>query len=102
MVKITGAGSMNSGELKSFLVNGERIGVFRKDENIFYTFVDECTHDGAPICEGDTRGDLIICPRHGAEFQMISGEVRSMPATSDLDVYKNEYRDGELYVDLDS
>lgn len=102
MIKITGANQLKIGELKSFQVFGERIAVHRKSAELFFTFEDECTHDGAPICEGETEDEVIVCPRHGARFSMKDGSVKSMPATSPIEVYPNQYRDGDLYVELDS
>lgn len=101
MTKVQGAMEMAIGELRSFSLNGEAIGVYRKSETEFYTFEDVCTHDGAAICDGTTEGDLVMCPRHGAKFDMRDGSVQRMPATSPLDIFENEIRSGELYVELD-
>jgi 3-phenylpropionate/trans-cinnamate dioxygenase ferredoxin component len=60
---------------------------------------DICTHDGAPLDQGELSGSPIVCPRHGARFDARSGRVLSPPATRKLRVYPVELRDGAIYVD---
>ena len=47
----------------------------------FYALDDVCTHDGGPLAEGQLDGYQIICPRHGARFDIRTGEALTMPAT---------------------
>ena len=47
----------------------------------FYAIQDVCTHDGGPVAEGEVDGDIIICPRHGARFNLKTGAVRSCRPT---------------------
>ena len=51
-------------------------------EGKFYALDDCCTHDDGPLGEGDLQGCEIVCPRHGARFDIRDGNVLSMPATS--------------------
>ena len=46
-----------------------------------YCLDDVCTHDGGPLGEGTLDGCAIICPRHGARFDIRTGKPLSMPAT---------------------
>jgi 3-phenylpropionate/trans-cinnamate dioxygenase ferredoxin component len=46
----------------------------------FYALDDCCTHDGGPLGEGDIDGFQIICPRHGARFDIRTGQAMTMPA----------------------
>ncbi len=47
----------------------------------FFALDDVCTHDGGPLAEGELDGYQIICPRHGARFDIRTGEALTMPAT---------------------
>lgn len=38
-----------------------------------YTVVNRCTHADAQLDEGRVRRDMIICPLHGARFDLASG-----------------------------
>jgi 3-phenylpropionate/trans-cinnamate dioxygenase ferredoxin subunit len=66
-------------------------------------FQDECTHDGSPF--DDAKIDLltreIICPRHGARFNLDTGKVTKLPATEDIEIYQVEIINDEVYVNMD-
>lgn len=47
----------------------------------FYALDDVCTHDGGPLSDGPVSNGAIVCPRHGARFDLASGRALSMPAT---------------------
>jgi 3-phenylpropionate/trans-cinnamate dioxygenase ferredoxin subunit len=46
----------------------------------FYAIEDVCTHDGGSLDQGDLEGDEIECPRHGARFNVRTGDATLMPA----------------------
>jgi 3-phenylpropionate/trans-cinnamate dioxygenase ferredoxin component len=46
-----------------------------------YCLEDVCTHDGGPLGEGELREGCLVCPRHGAKFDVRDGRAVSMPAT---------------------
>lgn len=48
---------------------------------------DICTHDDGPLGDGDLDGHQIICPRHGARFDVRNGKVLSLPAVVDIPTY---------------
>lgn len=45
-----------------------------------YAVADCCSHDDAPLAGGELAGRQIVCPRHGARFDVTTGAVLSMPA----------------------
>lgn len=47
----------------------------------FLAIEDVCTHDGQPLTNGCIEEDAIICPRHGARFDLVTGKALCMPAT---------------------
>ena len=47
----------------------------------FYCIDDVCTHDGGTLGDGELVGCELMCPRHGAKFDIRSGEALTMPAT---------------------
>lgn len=46
-----------------------------------YCLDDVCTHDGGPLGEGEIEGNCLVCPRHGAKFDIRTGAAVCMPAT---------------------
>ena len=83
-----------------FEVKGRFIVVFHVDGR-FYALDDCCTHDGGPLGEGTLEGFAIICPRHGAKFDIRDGRVLAMPAVSDTPTYEIKVNDDDVYVKLD-
>ncbi len=49
---------------------------------------DRCTHDGGPLAAGKLDGHIITCPRHGARFDVRTGEVLARPACVDIAVHE--------------
>jgi 3-phenylpropionate/trans-cinnamate dioxygenase ferredoxin subunit len=45
-----------------------------------YAIADECTHDGGELDQGELDGSRIMCPRHGAFFDVITGDALTLPA----------------------
>ncbi|RMF04368.1 MAG: non-heme iron oxygenase ferredoxin subunit [Chloroflexi bacterium] len=60
--------------------DGEDVGLFNIGGQI-YAISDVCTHDDGPLIDGELDGDCVICPRHGARFNVKTG-AQTMPAFS--------------------
>jgi 3-phenylpropionate/trans-cinnamate dioxygenase ferredoxin component len=73
------------------------VGVYRIDGEL-YAIEDRCSHDDGPLCEGEREGFCVICPRHGARFDLRTGAVLSLPATEDVEAFEVVVRDGEAFV----
>jgi 3-phenylpropionate/trans-cinnamate dioxygenase ferredoxin subunit len=59
-----------------------------------------CTHAYANMNEGRLRGHRLICPLHGASFDVRSGAVLGAPATLPLPTYPARVVDGEIEVQV--
>jgi len=59
-----------------------------------------CTHDGGILGEGELDDLCVECPRHGARFDLLSGEVRAMPAVFPVNAYPVRVVDGRVEVDV--
>lgn len=46
-----------------------------------------CTHAEARLCEGKLKGQRILCPLHGAAFDVRDGSALSRPASVALPTY---------------
>ncbi len=64
----------------------------------FLAVEDVCSHDGQPLTNGPVEGCAIICPRHGAKFDLRSGQPLCMPAIEPISTFEVQVRDGEIYV----
>ena len=90
----------------SELPNGERMFVDIGDTPIvifniagqFFAIGDVCTHDDGPLGDGDVEGFNVVCPRHGAEFDIRTGKAVAMPAVVDIPAYPVRVVDGMIEV----
>ena len=88
------------------LPNGERIFVEIDNLSIvvfniaggFYAIGDVCSHDDGPVGDGELEGEEIICPRHGARFDVHSGKALGLPAVVDIPAYPVRVVDGQIEV----
>ena len=88
------------------LPNGERLFVDIGDAPVvvfniagqFFAIGDVCSHDDGPLGDGDIEDHNVVCPRHGAEFDVRTGKVESMPAVEDIPAYPIQVRDGVIFV----
>lgn len=86
-----------------FEVEGVRVAVFRVDGG-FYAIDNTCTHAGGSLGDGGLRGCTVMCPRHGAEFDVRSGEPLDTPvnpADEAVKSYEVRVGDGVVSVELE-
>lgn len=60
-----------------------------------------CTHAFARLCEGRLRGVRLICPLHGASFDVRDGRVLGAPATQPLVSHRVRVVEGSIEVAID-
>ena len=66
----------------------------------FFAIGDVCTHDDGPLGDGVIEDHNVVCPRHGAEFDVRTGKAMAMPAVIDIPAYPVQVRDGNLYIGM--
>lgn len=64
----------------------------------YYAIEDVCTHDGGELASGEWIGAEIVCPRHGARFDIRSGEVTAPPAYTALATFSVRLMSGYVEV----
>ncbi len=64
-----------------------------------YAIEDVCTHDGGPLDQGELEGACVVCPRHGATFDVRSGDP-TMPAVMPVATFPVDVRGDDVYVEL--
>lgn len=99
-VKIAKTGELEPGQKKLVNVDGQAVALFNL-EGTYYAIQDICTHDGGPLAEGDVFGEEIECPRHGARFNVRTGEVTRMPAFEPVDTYPVKVEGDDILISLD-
>jgi len=66
-------------------------GRFRAISNI-------CNHKGGPLCEGQVRGEFVMCPWHGWEYSLVTGKGPEGYDEEQVPVFEIEERDDGVYV----
>jgi 3-phenylpropionate/trans-cinnamate dioxygenase ferredoxin component len=66
-----------------------------------YAIDDTCSHSGGPLSEGEVEGSQVVCPWHGARFELESGRSCTPMASRDLRSYPVRERDGAIEVEVD-
>ena len=74
--------------MKQVVVRGELVGLYRVGNDV-YAINDVCTHEEAYLTEGefDPEELEVECPLHGSTFNIVSGDVRILPATKPIATY---------------
>lgn len=67
-----------------------------------YCLENVCSHERFPLSDGevDALTCEIECARHGAMFDLSTGEPRSLPATHAVRTFPVVVRDGAVFVEL--
>lgn len=66
----------------------------------YYAMGDVCTHDGGPLGDGELDGCELICPRHGARFDIRTGAALTLPAVVDAPVFPVRVVDRSIEVGI--
>ncbi|MCZ2127359.1 MAG: non-heme iron oxygenase ferredoxin subunit [Anaerolineales bacterium] len=96
-IEITPASEIPNGE-RLFIDLGENPIVIFNIAGQLFAISDTCTHDDGPLGDGELRGFNVVCPRHGAEFDVRTGKVMKMPAVVDIPAYPVQIRDGVIFL----
>lgn len=96
-VSVLPARDIPPGEHALVDIEGVSIAVFNLDGE-FCAIEDVCTHDGSEIATGCIVDGAIECPRHGARFDLRSGEVTAPPAYEPVAVFPVRVTDGIVQV----
>lgn len=96
-VVVAGADDLKAGEMRAFEVRGDRVAVANVADT-FYAFDDTCTHLQCSLADGDLEDATVVCPCHGSEFDVRSGEVLQGPARRPVETYETRIEGGNLEV----
>ncbi|MCB1626052.1 MAG: non-heme iron oxygenase ferredoxin subunit [Pseudomonadales bacterium] len=85
-IDVGAAASLANGARLTADVDGYYLQVVRIADEL-YAFEDRCTHDDAPLDDGEIEGTEIICPRHGSRFCLRTGAALTPPAYEPLKIF---------------
>jgi 3-phenylpropionate/trans-cinnamate dioxygenase ferredoxin subunit len=85
---------------RMFLEIGETPVVVFNIAGKLFAIGDVCTHDDGPLGDGELDGHQIICPRHGARFDVDTGKALTLPAVADTPSYPLRVVDGQIEIGI--
>ena len=96
-VHVANVGELDDEGRLLFEIDGQPIALFMIADEIF-AIADICSHDDGPLAEGDVEDHDVVCPRHGAHFDLRSGKALSLPAVVDIPAYPVKIDGEEILV----
>ena len=100
-VEVAPLEELGPGSMRLIAAGSQRIGVFNCGGRL-YAIEDRCSHDDGPLCQGDWEPDtcIVVCPRHGARFDIETGIPRTLPAFLPVATFPVSVRDGVVFVEV--
>jgi nitrite reductase/ring-hydroxylating ferredoxin subunit len=85
------------GSMRTAVVAGREIVICHTRDGV-YALDNICTHAHARMCEGRLRATRIVCPLHGASFDIRDGKVLGPPAVVPLPTFPVRVVEGKVEV----
>ena len=98
--RVASTNELPPGSALAVEVAGRTIGLFNVDGAI-YAIDNICTHDSAPLCEGVVTDGCVVCPWHGAQFDLATGQALTPPAVEDVMSYEVVVSGDDVCVEID-
>ena len=89
------------GTMQTRVLQGREIVFCHTREGVF-ALDNICTHAHARMCEGRLRATRLVCPLHGASFDIRDGRVLGPPAVVPLATYPVRVVNGTIEISLSS
>ena len=96
-VDVAAKDELPAGSSRVVEVDGAMVAVFNLNGE-YYAVEDLCTHDEGELASGEIEGEEIICPRHGARFNIKTGKVTAPPAYEDIATFPVREDEGRIQV----
>ncbi|MCX6017321.1 MAG: Rieske 2Fe-2S domain-containing protein [Chloroflexi bacterium] len=95
-INVAAADEVQEGRILALYVQDTPLALTRVTGQV-RAFGDICTHDGGPLAEGEIIAGCVVCPRHGARFDLTTGKP-TFPAVYKVPIYAAEEKDGRIWV----
>lgn len=99
LVKVATIDEIPPGQVKLVEVMEQEIAVFNLDGSL-HAIDNSCTHVGGPLCEGEINGTEVICPWHGAAFEITTGRAVAPPAIEPVNRYNVHTQGSEVHLEI--
>jgi nitrite reductase/ring-hydroxylating ferredoxin subunit len=97
--RVAAVTDLASGKCMAVQAGGQTIALFNVG-GTFYAIGDTCTHRGGPLSEGTIQGTTVICPWHGACFDLGSGKNLTPPAPGPVPAYRVRVEGTDVQIEI--
>ena len=98
-IQVARTGDLPEGRVKVVETKGRRLALSHTADG-FYAVEDLCTHDDGPLGEGTLFGEEIECPRHGARFNIKTGQAVTLPAVLPVKTFPVKVTGDQIFVQI--
>lgn len=99
-IRVGETGSIPPGGFRLVQDEDVDLAVFNVDGTL-HCIEDLCTHDGGNLVEGDYEAGVVTCPRHGAKFDVRTGEALCLPAVAPTPRHRVREHEGWIEVEVE-
>jgi 3-phenylpropionate/trans-cinnamate dioxygenase ferredoxin subunit len=100
-VSVAKLADMRENEVRQVSV-GKTAVILCRVEGRVYALEDLCTHEYSALGRGRMIGHEVECPRHGARFDVRTGEATRLPAAAPIRTFPVRIEGGDVQVDVAS
>jgi 3-phenylpropionate/trans-cinnamate dioxygenase ferredoxin subunit len=99
-VRLCALADLVDGEAQRFELGDRAVSVVRLGADV-YVIGDRCSHADVSLADGevDARACTVECPKHGSEFDLRTGQPRSLPAVRPVPTFAVSVVDGDVLAD---
>jgi 3-phenylpropionate/trans-cinnamate dioxygenase ferredoxin component len=72
--KVLEVAELPNNQMVMVLVGGKEVLLANVDGS-YHAIANKCTHLGGSLVKGDLKGNIVTCPRHGAQFDVKTGQA---------------------------
>jgi nitrite reductase/ring-hydroxylating ferredoxin subunit len=98
-VKVAKASGVPAGVVLGYEVDGRKVAVVNLGGK-FFAFDNHCSHRGAELSKGLLEGNVVVCPLHGSQFDVATGQKIYGPASGPIKTFPVKVEGDDILVDL--
>jgi uncharacterized membrane protein/nitrite reductase/ring-hydroxylating ferredoxin subunit len=98
-IEVANTDELKVNGMKLLHIKDKRI-VLARTEDRYAAFEDRCTHKGGSLAGGSTMCNIVQCPWHGSQFDVITGAVKEGPAKEGIKTYSVKESNGKIILVL--
>lgn len=96
-VKVAQMSEVPPGTIKGVKAGDQEIALVSLEGQL-YAIGDICPHAHCNLSDGDIEGDRVLCPCHGSEFNVRTGQVVEGPASENVATFQVRVEGDDILV----